>query len=80
MLTPAELKLLALLMRQPGIVISPGQIVREVQGYSVPALEAAEIIRPLVSRLRRKLEDLPGAEQSLATVKGAGYRFERRRG
>jgi DNA-binding response OmpR family regulator len=78
-LTPVELGLMALLMRQPGVVVSPSQIVREVQGYSVPALEAAEIVRPIVSRLRRKLEDLPGAETCLATVKGAGYRFERRR-
>jgi DNA-binding response OmpR family regulator len=77
-LTPTELRLLALLMRQPGEVIGPAQIVREVHGYDASAVEAAEIVRPIVSRLRRKLAELPGAQERLTTVKGAGYRFERR--
>jgi DNA-binding response OmpR family regulator len=76
-LTPTELGLLALLMRQPGVVFSPAQIVREVQGFVADPREAAEIVRPIVSRLRRKLADLPGASGCLGTVKGAGYRFDR---
>ncbi len=76
-LTPTELQLLRLLMQRPGVVLSPAQIVRAVQGYESEGIEAAEIVRPIISRLRRKLADLPGAANCLATVKGAGYRFEK---
>ena len=77
-LTRNEVKLLALLMQQPGEVVSHTEIVREVQGYPASGFEAAEIVRPLVSRLRRKLETLPPAANCLQTVKTSGYRFNRR--
>ncbi|MBI3363122.1 MAG: response regulator transcription factor [Chloroflexi bacterium] len=74
-LTPTELKLMACLMRQPGAVVKHAQIVREVHGYPASSYEAAEIVRPVVSRLRRKLAEVPGAEACVVTVKGTGYRF-----
>ena len=75
-LTRNEVKLLACLMRRANQTVSPADIVREVQGFPATDREAAEIIRPIVSRLRRKLTQLPGAANIVVTVKGAGYRFE----
>ncbi|MBM3125760.1 MAG: response regulator transcription factor [Chloroflexi bacterium] len=50
-LTPAEGRLLRILMENEGKVFSPRELVLLVQGYDTTQREAPEILRPLVSRL-----------------------------
>jgi DNA-binding response OmpR family regulator len=78
MLTPSEGRLLGILFQHPGKVISSVEIVQEVQGYSVAPAEAALVLRPLVSRLRRKLARVPGGVHWIVNVRGTGYLYERR--
>jgi DNA-binding response OmpR family regulator len=47
-----------------------------VQGYDVSQREAQEILRPLVSRLRHKLNGFPGIYERIVSVRGTGYVFE----
>ena len=81
-LTPAEGRLLRVLIENPGRVYSHRELVLLVQGYSTSQREAPEILRPLVSRLRHKLELFPSlsdrivvcAEQAIYT-KGISREF-----
>lgn len=77
-LTPAEFRLLATMMTHADEVISSQRLVREVQGYQVADGEAREIIRPMISRLRSKLESYPRSAQCLVSVRGEGYMFTER--
>jgi len=52
-----------------------GELVFLLQGYEVSDDEAPEILRPLVSRLRRKLEAFPEGEKWITSVRGVGYVF-----
>ncbi len=47
-----------------------------VQGYETSNWEAPEVLRPMVSRLRRKLAVFPGGENWIVNVRGTGYVFE----
>ena len=51
-LTPAEGRLLRVLIENPGRVYSHRELVLLVQGYDTSQREAPEILRPLVSRAR----------------------------
>ncbi len=75
-LTPAEGRLLRILMENEGKVFSHRELVLLVQGYDTSQREAPEILRPLVSRLRHKLEEFPILAQRVASVRGTGYVYE----
>jgi len=75
-LTPAEGRLLHILMENPGKVFSHRELVLLVQGYDTSQREAPEILRPLVSRLRHKLEKFPILSERVASVRGTGYLYE----
>jgi DNA-binding response OmpR family regulator len=75
-LTPAEGRLLRILMENEGKVFSHRELVLLVQGYETSQREAPEILRPLVSRLRHKLESFPVLSQRVASVRGTGYVYE----
>jgi DNA-binding response OmpR family regulator len=75
-LTPAEGRLLRILMENPGKVFSHRELVLLVQGYDTSQQEAPEILRPLVSRLRHKLEKFPSLSDQVVSVRGTGYLFE----
>ena len=62
-LTPTEGKLLGVLLADPGRVFGHRELVRLVQGYDTKDWEAPEVLRPLVSRLRRKVSRLPGGNR-----------------
>jgi DNA-binding response OmpR family regulator len=47
-----------------------------VQGYDTSQREAPEILRPLVSRLRHKLEAFPALSDRIVSVRGTGYLYE----
>lgn len=75
-LTPAEGHLLKVFVENPGKVFSHRELVLLVQGYDVSHREAQEILRPLVSRLRHKLETFPELYDRITSVRGTGYVFE----
>jgi DNA-binding response OmpR family regulator len=75
-LTPAEGRLLRVLMENPGKVFSHRELVLLVQGYDTTQREAPEILRPLVSRLRHKLEAFPSLAEKIVSVRGTGYLYE----
>jgi DNA-binding response OmpR family regulator len=75
-LTPAEGRLLRVLIENPGRVYSHRELVLLVQGYDTSQREAPEILRPLVSRLRHKLEPFPTLSEQIVSVRGTGYLYE----
>jgi DNA-binding response OmpR family regulator len=75
-LTPAEGRLLRILMENEGKVYSHRELVLLVQGYDTSQREAPEILRPLVSRLRHKLEQFPALSERVVSVRGTGYLYE----
>jgi DNA-binding response OmpR family regulator len=75
-LTPAEGHLLKVFIENPGKVYSHRELVLLVQGYDVSQKEAQEILRPLVSRLRRKIENIPLLYKHIISVRGTGYTFD----
>jgi DNA-binding response OmpR family regulator len=75
-LTPTEGKLLQILLENRGRVLAHRDLVLMVQGYETTEWEAPEVLRPLISRLRRKLSEIPNGENWIANVRGTGYVFE----
>lgn len=75
-LTPAEGRLLRVLIENPGRVYTHRELVLLVQGYDTSQREAPEILRPLVSRLRHKLEVFPSLARAIVSVRGTGYLYE----
>jgi DNA-binding response OmpR family regulator len=75
-LTPAEGRLLRVLIENPGRVYSHRELVLLVQGYDTSQREAPEILRPLVSRLRHKLDTFPTLSERIVSVRGTGYLYE----
>lgn len=75
-LTPAEGRLLRVLLENPGRVYSHRELVLLVQGYDTSQQEAPEVLRPLVSRLRHKLSVFPSLMNRISSVRGTGYVYE----
>lgn len=75
-LTPTEGRLLEVFVTNWGRVLSHGELVFFVQGYEVAEWEAPEVLRPLISRLRRKLGVFPNGEKWISSVRGTGYVFD----
>ena len=75
-LTPAEGRLLRILLANEGKVFAHRELVLLVQGYDTSQREAPEILRPLVSRLRHKLEVFPALADHIVSIRGTGYVFE----
>jgi two-component system KDP operon response regulator KdpE len=75
-LTPIEYRLLSLLARHAGRVLTHGQILREVWGPG--HAEATHYLRVYMTQLRRKLEADPACPALLITEPGVGYRLRDR--
>ena len=75
-LTAREFDLLLYFARHPGRVFSRGQLLDQVWGYSHTGYE--HTVNSHINRLRKKLDDAPGAESWIETVWGVGYRFRER--
>jgi two-component system KDP operon response regulator KdpE len=72
-LTPNESRILGLLARNPGKLLTHRMILREVWG---PAYgDESNYLHVYVSQLRRKLEPDPARPEYLITEPGAGYRL-----
>jgi len=72
-LTPKQYKLLALLAREPGRVLTHQVILREVWGAT--HVNQIQYLRVFMKQLREKLESDPTRPTMLATVVRVGYRF-----
>lgn len=75
-LTATEARLFSVLLENRPRVMSHKDLVQQVQGYETTDWEAPEVLRPLISRLRRKLSAFSGGERWIVNVRGAGYMFE----
>jgi two-component system KDP operon response regulator KdpE len=73
-LTPIEFKLLAVMARHAGKVVTQAQLLREVWGKS--ATEQGHYVRVYVHQLRHKIELEPARPVHLKTETGVGYRLE----
>jgi two-component system KDP operon response regulator KdpE len=72
-LTPTEFKLLAVLLSEPGRVLTHQQILKRVWGPRYTS--AMNYLRVYMKRLRGKLEDDPMRPVYLMNELGVGYRF-----
>lgn len=72
-LTPVEYRLLSVLARRPGRIITHRQILREVWGPLHE--EDAHYLRIYMRQLRRKLEKNPAEPHYLLNEPGVGYRL-----
>jgi DNA-binding response OmpR family regulator len=72
-LTVTEFDILALLARDPGVVISRPALLDEVWG--VDFVGDDHVVDVHVGNLRRKLGDDPEAPRFIETVRGVGYRL-----
>lgn len=72
-LTPIEYRLLGLLMRNAGKVLTHRQILKEVWGPH--DVHETHYLRVFMATLRRKIEDDPARPRFLLTETGVGYRF-----
>jgi two-component system, OmpR family, KDP operon response regulator KdpE len=73
-LTPTEWRILEILLRRPGQLVSSAQLLTAVWG---PAFHnRTNYLRFHMARLRRKLEDTPSRPRYLLTEPGMGYRYQ----
>jgi two-component system KDP operon response regulator KdpE len=72
-LTPNEYRLLEVLLKYPGKVLTHRQLLNEVWGPN--HLEQAQYLRVYIAQLRRKLESDPARPRHLQTEPGIGYRL-----
>ncbi|MGC1450304.1 MAG: response regulator transcription factor [Candidatus Sulfotelmatobacter sp.] len=74
-LSAREFQLLRYFAEHPGATLSRGELLREVWGYEEGTFTRTVDVH--VASLRQKLEKDPKKPQIIATIPGAGYRFER---
>lgn len=72
-LTPTEYRLLTVLVRHAGKVVTHRQLLREVWGPD--SVEENQYLRVYLGQLRRKIERDPTRPQYLLTELGVGYRL-----
>jgi DNA-binding response OmpR family regulator len=75
-LTPTEARLLKVLFERKNEMVSHSDLVFLIQGYRLDVEESAKILRPVVSRLRKKLVSVPDWGERIINVRGAGYVLE----
>lgn len=73
-LTPIEFDLLHVLARNPRRTLSREQLIEQVWGTDYYGDD--RVVDVHIGRLRKKIEDDPSHPSLIATVWGAGYRFE----
>ncbi|HEX2923250.1 MAG TPA: response regulator transcription factor [Chloroflexota bacterium] len=73
LLTPTEFQLLALLVRNPGQLLSHSLLLSRVWGPD--CTEDRDYLKAYVKRLRQKLEPDPRNPTYILTERGFGYRF-----
>lgn len=72
--TPLEFRLLGVLVRNLGLVVTQEQVIREVWGPG--RLDDTRRLRAYVKMLRQKIEPDPARPRLLLTEAGVGYRLQ----
>lgn len=73
-LTPKEFELLALLIKNKGIVFSRHQLLEKIWGYDYEG--DTRTVDVHIRWLRQKIEANPDKPHHVLTVRGAGYKFQ----
>lgn len=77
-LTKGETAIMVAFLRKPGRTLSHQDLVYEAWGDRLEQDHAASIIRPIIFRLRQKLETDPTMPSLIRTARGVGYIFKSR--
>ena len=72
-LTTKEFELMDLFVKNPGVIFSRDEIIKEIKGIDAHLFSRS--IDILISRLRHKIEDDPKDPQLIKTIWGKGYMF-----
>ena len=72
-LTAREYRILEVLLRRPGWIVSRDALIESVWGFDFT--DTSNLVEVYVGRVRRKLAE-QGAPQLIQTVRGAGYRLQ----
>jgi len=72
-LTTKEFELMDLFIKNPGVIFSRDEIIKEIKGIDAHLFSRS--IDILISRLRHKIEDDPKDPQLIKTIWGKGYMF-----
>lgn len=75
-LTPMEFNLLSFLMQEAPRTVSPQEIVQHVGGFESERIEASEIVRQHIYRIRKKVRQIDRQAEIIRTVRGIGYTVE----
>ena len=76
LLTPMEYKILALLMKKPGMIYTKVQIYESTSGEYFESDDNTIMVH--ISNLRDKIEDNPKNPRYIKTIRGVGYKIEYR--
>lgn len=76
-LTPMEYKILATLMKNPGRVLTKVQIYENINGEYFESDDNTMMVH--ISKLREKIEDDPKQPCYIKTVRGIGYKIEKKK-
>ena len=72
-LTTKEFELMDLFIKNPGVIFTRDEIIKEIKGIDVHLFSRS--IDILISRLRHKIEDDPKEPKLIKTIWGKGYMF-----
>ncbi|QHI73000.1 response regulator transcription factor [Aminipila terrae] len=75
-LTPTEYKIIALLMKAPGRVYTKAQIYETISGEYFESDDNTMMVH--ISKLREKIERDPKSPEYIKTIRGLGYKIEKR--
>lgn len=75
-LSPTEFDVLAYLVSEAPRVISPQELVREVQGYESEIWEARDTVRQHIYNIRHKIKQATGQTDIIRTARGVGYNID----
>ncbi len=75
-LTATEYTLLALFVKNEGMVLTHHYLLREVWGPGF--INQSQYLRVFIAQLRKKIEDDPNRPMYIVTESGVGYRFVRK--
>lgn len=73
-LTPSEFGLLQVMIHSPGRVFSRGELIDRVQGYHFDGYDRT--VDSHVKNLRKKLAEINGNKELIATIYGVGYKLK----
>jgi DNA-binding response OmpR family regulator len=77
-LSPRELAILALFVREEGRIVSRRMLLQEIWGFANPERIETRTVDMQIGKLRRKIEE--ATDSLIETVRGSGYRYTAVRG